>query len=64
MAIDLTDIYRKYKGLWVALKADRVTVVASGESVHEARKKARDQGVDDPIFFKVPSQIVPQIGRV
>ena len=30
MAIDWTKIYRKYKGLWVALDKDEKTVIASG----------------------------------
>jgi hypothetical protein len=36
MAIDWTQIYQKYKGLWVALKDDEKTVVGSGESPQEA----------------------------
>ena len=62
MAIDLTDIYRKYKGLWVALKEDKVTVVASGQTVTEALSEAKTKGFGDPILFKVPTRIIPQIG--
>ncbi|MBI2036406.1 hypothetical protein HYT17_02150 [Candidatus Microgenomates bacterium] len=36
MAIDWTRIYKKYKGLWVALKSDEKTVVASGKTAKEA----------------------------
>lgn len=64
MAIDLTEIYKKYKGLWVALKDDCLTVVASGKTVEEALEGAQSNGYKNPIFFKVPTQIVPQIGRV
>lgn len=64
MAIDLTNIYKKYKGLWVALKEDKVTVVASGETVSEALSEAKTKGFDDPILFKVPTRIIPQIGAI
>lgn len=64
MAIDLTEIYNHYKGLWVALKDDRVTVVASGKTVTETLESAHIHGCVDPILFKVPTEIVPQIGRV
>ena len=64
MAIDLTNIYRKYKGLWVALKEDKVTVVASGQTVNEALSEAKNKGFDDPILFKVPTRIIPQIGVI
>lgn len=64
MAIDITEIYNIYKGLWVALKEDRTTVVASGKTIKETQEGAQQKGVDDPIFFKVPTRILPQIGRV
>ena len=41
MAIDWTKIYKKYKGLWVALKKDEKTVVASGKTVREVMEKAK-----------------------
>ena len=62
MAIDWTHIYKKYKGLWVALKDDEKTVVASGTSVHEVVEKAKQQGFDDPILFRVPSEVVHYVG--
>lgn len=64
MAIDLTNIYRKYKGLWVALKEDKVTVVASGQTINEALNEAKNKGFGDPILFKVPTRIIPQIGTI
>ena len=62
MAIDWTKNFNKYKGLWVAMKQDQITVVASGETLHEVRKIATEEGYEDPIFFHVPSEIIPQIG--
>ena len=62
MAIDWTKIYEKYKGLWVPLKDDQVTVLASGKTAKEAWDKARETGYQKPILFRVPTEIVPYIG--
>lgn len=64
MAIDWTHIYKKYKGLWVGLKDDEVTVIASGETVKEVMDKSRKKGFNLPILFKVPTKIVPFIGGI
>lgn len=62
MAIDWTKIFNKYKGLWVALKDDNKTVVASGKTVKEVMEKAKKRGFQEPILFKVPTKIVLYIG--
>lgn len=54
MAIDWTHIYKNYKGLWVALKDDEITVISSGKTLEETSKKAKSKGFSDPIFFRVP----------
>lgn len=64
MAIDWTHIYKKYKGLWVGLKDDEVTVIASGETVKEVMDKSKKKGFNLPILFKVPTKIVPFIGGI
>ena len=61
-AIDWTKIYDKYKGLWVALEEDEVTVIASGKTAREAWEKAREKGYEKPIMFRVPTEIIPYIG--
>ena len=63
-AIDWTENSVKYKGLWVAMEEDQKTVIASGETLRETREKAQKIGYKRPIFFHVPSEIVPQIGLV
>ena len=45
MAIDWTQIYEKYKGLWVALKDDEQTVISSGKTLREAVNR-NSQAVD------------------
>lgn len=62
MAIDWTKIYKKYKGLWVALLDDEVTVIASGSTAKEAWEKAKEKGYKKPIMFRVPTEIIPYIG--
>lgn len=62
MAIDWSKIYQKYKGLWVALKADEKTVVASGHVAKEAWDKARKKGYEKPILAKMPKKLIPYVG--
>ena len=62
MAIDWTKIYQKYQGLWVALKDDEKTVIASGNAVKEAMDKAVKKGYKKPLLLKLPNQIVPYVG--
>jgi len=62
MTIDWTKIYRKYKGLWVALLDDEKTVVGSGKTLGEALKKAAKKGYKNPIVMRVPTEIIPYVG--
>lgn len=59
MAINWTHIYKKYKGSWVGLAEDEVTVVASGKTVKEVMEKSRKKGSHMPLLFKVPTKIIP-----
>lgn len=61
-AIDWTHIYKKYKGLWVGLKDDEKTVVASGKTVQEVMEKANKRGYPKPILFRVPTKIMLYVG--
>lgn len=60
--IDWTHIYKKYKGLWVALMDDEQTVIASGKNLEEAADKAEKKGFKDPIFMSIPKKSLPFIG--
>lgn len=62
MAIDWTKIYKKYKGLWVALKDDESTVIASGKTAKEALDKAYKKGYNNPILTRMPEKLVTYIG--
>jgi len=63
MIPDWTDLFRKYKGLWVGLKDDEKTVVAKGKTVGEVMEKAKRLGFKKPILFRIPSRIIPYIGK-
>ena len=41
MVKDWTKIYKKYKGLWVALAKDEITVLAAHETAKAALKEAQ-----------------------
>lgn len=62
MAIDWTKIFKKYKGLWVALKEDEKTVISSGKTAKETWDKAKATGYENPILFRVPTKIIPYVG--
>lgn len=62
MAIDWTNIYKKYKGLWVALKEDETTVISSGKTVNGVMEKSKKKGFNSPILFRVPAKVIPYIG--
>ena len=62
MAIDWTQIYEKYKGLWVALKDDEKTVVGSGKTAREALESAVKKGYDEPILTRMPHTLMPFVG--
>jgi len=64
MAIDWTKIYKKYKGLWVALADDEVTVLSHGKTLKEALEKARKNGHTNPILTRMPESLVTYVGSL
>lgn len=60
--INWTNLYREYKGFWVALKDDEVTVIASGKNLEETAEKAEKKGFSNPIFMNIPKKSLPFIG--
>ena len=62
MPIDWSKIYSKYKGLWVALKDDYTTVIASASTAKEALHLAAKKGVADPFLTRVPEKVLPFTG--
>ena len=63
-AIDWSHLYKDYKGRWVALADDEVTVISSGMSLEEAAKKAEEKGFKNPIFYSVPKKLTYFVGKI
>ena len=61
-AIDWSKIYKKYRGLWVALAQDEKTVLASAKTAKQAWNKARKSGYEKPILTKMPPELVTYVG--
>lgn len=61
-ATNWIGLYKKYKGLWVALRDDEKTVISSGKNLSEAVDNAQKKGFKDPIFMRVPEQFLPRVG--
>ncbi len=62
MAIDWTNIHKKYKGLWVALAKDEKTVLETGTSAEEVFTKAQKAGHIDPILTRMPEDLTAYVG--
>ena len=64
MSIDWTKLFKEYKGLWVALQNDEITVIASGKTAKEALVRAQKKGFDTPILTKMPQAISTYVGSL
>lgn len=62
MPIEWTNLYRRFKGLWIALGDDEKTVLASGKSAKEAMMKAQKKGHSLPIITRMPDRLDPYVG--
>lgn len=59
MKIDLTNIYKKYKGLWVALDSTLKKAISSDKNASNAYEEAIKKGYKKPTMFKVPLKNLP-----
>ena len=62
MVKDWTKIYKKYKGLWVAMADDEETVLGSGKTLKEALAKAQQNGYPNPILNRMPDNLSTYVG--
>lgn len=60
--MDWTKIYKKYKGLWVAMADDEITVLGSGKTLKEAILKAKKKSDKTPLVMRVPEKLVSFVG--
>ena len=61
-AIDLTPIYKKHKGLWVAIDKTYKKVISADTTAKGAYEKALEKGKEKLTLFKVPKQNIPFAG--
>ena len=54
--IDMTKIYREYKGKWVALTPDRKTVITSGLTANQVYDELHQKAFKEPILPKIPPE--------
>lgn len=62
MPIDVSPVVKKYKGMWVAYKDDRKTVVASGITAKATLERAKKSGYKTPILSRMPTRVISYIG--
>lgn len=60
-AINLDNLIKKYKGLWVAL-TDSYKVISADKTAKKVHEEAKKQGYKEPILFKVPQKNLPFVG--
>jgi hypothetical protein len=61
-ALNRTTMAKKYSGTWVALKADRKTVIASGSTLKSALNAAKAKGYDQPVLTRMPRNLRSFVG--
>lgn len=64
MNTNLTKVFDKYKGLWVALDGSLKKVVSFNKKAEKAYKEALNRGHKKPTLFKVPQENLPYFGFV
>jgi hypothetical protein len=52
--IDMTPLYRKYPGKFVALTPDHKKVIAARDTFHDALVEARSRGIEHPLIERIP----------
>lgn len=62
MAKDWTKIYKKYKGLWVALAEDEETVLGVGKTVREALVQAKKKSSQTPFLTRMLDSLASYVG--
>ncbi len=61
--LDMSKIYKHYKGEWVALKSPTdTTVIASAKTLKEVLEKAQERGVAAPLVTQIPKEVLPIVG--
>lgn len=62
-AIDMKEIYRKYKGKWVALKGPNSNkVISFGKNLKRVVEAAQKRGISMPVVAQIPKKVLPIVG--
>jgi hypothetical protein len=64
MRKDWSKLYKKYKGMWVALASDEMTVLGVGKTVKEALSKSTKKSKETPILTRMPENLVSYVGSL
>ena len=64
MRKDWSKLYKKYKGMWVALASDEVTVLGVGKTVKEALAKSTKKSKETPILTRMPENLTAFVGSL
>ncbi|KKU77782.1 MAG: hypothetical protein UY03_C0009G0012 [Parcubacteria group bacterium GW2011_GWA2_47_64] len=64
MKKDWSKLYKKYKGMWVALASDETTVLGVGKTVKEALAKAQTKSTQTPFLTLIPNNLDAYIGSL
>lgn len=64
MSKDWSKIYKKYKGLWVALSDDEITVLGVGKTVREAVENAKKKSLKTPFLTRMPETLDAYAGSL
>lgn len=60
--VDLRKILTENTSGWLALTEDNKRKIASGKTLHEVLRKAKEKGVENPSVLKVPNLKTAYIG--
>jgi Family of unknown function (DUF5678) len=59
---DWSQLFAKYRGKWVALADDEVTVLAAAPTAQGALAASAAKGAPEPILYRVPENLDTFVG--
>ena len=62
VAIDWTEIQKKYPGKWVGFAHDEITILAVGDSPQEGIEKAKKKTDESPVLMHMPIEDIAYVG--
>jgi len=64
MSKNWIQLYKKYKGQWVALAEDEETVLGVGKTVALAMRQAKGKTNKTPFLTRVPKKLTSYVGVI